>query len=97
MPGEKGSNLYLYTSVGCHLCEKAEALLDQVSGGVRDAVLLMEISESDDLMASYGLRIPVLAGTNRAGAGPDGGSAPAPAGGRARPGGDAPAGRAVPG
>lgn len=61
------SSLYLYTSVGCHLCEKAEALLASALGDQLDRVLPMEISDSEDLLASYGLRIPVIAGTNRAG------------------------------
>jgi hypothetical protein len=63
----RGSNLYLYTSVGCHLCEKAEALLQEVLGEDHERVLPMEIADSDDLMASYGLRIPVIAGNNRDG------------------------------
>lgn len=64
MGEEPGSSLYLYTSVGCHLCETAEQLLVEVLGEGADRVMPMEISDSDDLMASYGLRIPVLAGTN---------------------------------
>ena len=67
MAEAEGSSLYLYTSVGCHLCEKAEQLLHEALGEAVTCVLPMEISESDDLMASYGLRIPVLAGTNRDG------------------------------
>lgn len=50
--------VWFYTSVGCHLCEKAEALLGDSFG----ELTLVEISDSDDLVASYGLRIPVLAG-----------------------------------
>lgn len=67
MDDAPGSCLYLYTSVGCHLCEKAEALIEEVLGAGQTRVLPMEISDSDDLVASYGLRIPVLAGTNREG------------------------------
>ncbi len=54
--------VYLYTSVGCHLCEKAEELLRQLLGESYAELTLVEISDSDDLVASYGLRIPVLAG-----------------------------------
>lgn len=54
--------VYLYTSTGCHLCEKAEELLQQLLGSSFDELTLVEVSDSDDLMASYGLRIPVLAG-----------------------------------
>lgn len=61
------SSFYLYTSVGCHLCEQAEVILQEVLGDDCERVMLMEISDSDDLMASYGLRIPVLAGTSKSG------------------------------
>jgi hypothetical protein len=61
------SSFYLYTSIGCHLCEQAEAILQEVLGDDCERVMLMEISDSDDLMASYGLRIPVFAGTSKSG------------------------------
>jgi hypothetical protein len=54
--------VYLYTSTGCHLCEKAEELLQSLLGESFAELTLVETSDSDDLMASYGLRIPVLAG-----------------------------------
>ncbi|MGA0805531.1 MAG: glutaredoxin family protein [Pseudohongiellaceae bacterium] len=54
--------VYLYTSAGCHLCEKAEELLQQLLGASFSELTLVEVSDSDDLVASYGLRIPVLAG-----------------------------------
>jgi hypothetical protein len=54
--------VYLYTSAGCHLCEKAEELLQLLLGDSFGEVTLVEVSDSDDLVASYGLRIPVLAG-----------------------------------
>ena len=61
------SSYYLYTSQGCHLCEKAEQLLHLVLDEDYQKLLLVEISESDDLMASYALRIPVLAGSSVSG------------------------------
>lgn len=54
--------VYLYTSVGCHLCERAEELLQLLLGDSFTELTLVEVSDSDDLVASYGLRIPVLAG-----------------------------------
>jgi hypothetical protein len=54
--------VYLYTSSGCHLCEKAEELLQLLLGDSFGELTLVEVSDSDDLVASYGLRIPVLAG-----------------------------------
>lgn len=56
-------SVWLYTSAGCHLCEKAEALLKELLGESFSELSLVEVSDSDDLMASYGLRIPVLAAT----------------------------------
>jgi hypothetical protein len=51
--------LNLYTTLGCHLCEEAAAMVQQHEA--RDLTLVMvEISESDDLMEQYGVRIPVL-------------------------------------
>jgi hypothetical protein len=52
--------LGLYTTLGCHLCAQLEALVHALTN---DEVVLrhIEISEDDDLMARYGVRIPVLA------------------------------------
>ncbi len=61
------SPLYLYSSVGCHLCDKAEALLETELGDLWEDVMLIEIADSDDMVASYGLRIPVFAGTSVSG------------------------------
>ncbi len=48
--------LTLYTTLGCHLCEQAEAMLQDL-GVVYDAV---EIADSEALVERYGVRIPVL-------------------------------------
>lgn len=49
--------LLLYTTGGCHLCERAEALL-------RDAVDVpvgpVEVADDAELLERYGVRIPVL-------------------------------------
>ena len=53
--------LLLYTTAGCHLCEQAEevlrAVLDESSGPEWAPV---EISDDPELVAAYGLRIPVI-------------------------------------
>jgi hypothetical protein len=56
------SPVLLYTSLGCHLCEQAVALLQQLLGESFVELTLVETSDSDSHMARYGLRIPVLAG-----------------------------------
>ena len=62
----------LYTTLGCHLCEDALDLLkryraEQVNNlttektGFKEfEIEEIEISESDSLVESYGLRIPVI-------------------------------------
>jgi len=52
--------LVLYTTAGCHLCEHAEALLQQASGGRRLVWQSIDIAEQDELLERYGVRIPVL-------------------------------------
>ncbi len=52
--------ILLYTTLGCHLCEQAEALLLPL---LREGVLEMqpcEIADNELLMAKYGIKIPVL-------------------------------------
>ena len=55
----------LYVRDGCHLCEDASVLLDDMIG--RDAYTAIDIETDDDLLVRYGHRIPVLAvdGTDR--------------------------------
>ncbi|QFY42531.1 glutaredoxin family protein [Candidatus Methylospira mobilis] len=52
--------LALYTTAGCHLCEQAEALLQQASGEKLLVWQSIEIAEQDELLERYGVRIPVL-------------------------------------
>ena len=49
----------LLGTLGCHLCEDAEAvLMPFVAAGVQ--VELIDIAESEAMVERYGLRIPVL-------------------------------------
>jgi len=48
----------LLTTAGCHLCEQAEALLNQALPGV--SVIRVDIAEQDELIEQYGTVIPVL-------------------------------------
>lgn len=47
----------LYTTSGCHLCERAEALIHNMLG---ISVRLVDIADNTDLLERYGIRIPVL-------------------------------------
>ncbi|MFM9836096.1 MAG: glutaredoxin family protein [Methylophilaceae bacterium] len=50
--------LKLFTTSHCHLCDDALMLLLQVCD--TQEVSIIEISENDGLMITYGTRIPVL-------------------------------------
>ena len=54
--------LTLYGTLGCHLCEEAEALLGEARhpGGKSIDLVYVDIADLDEWMARYGLRIPVL-------------------------------------
>ncbi len=52
--------LNLYTSVGCHLCEQALAVVEPLLSQFELVLQQVEIADSEALMARYGLRIPVL-------------------------------------
>lgn len=54
------SQLTLYTTLGCHLCETLEAELARL-GHASIQLERVEIAESETLLARYGTRIPVLA------------------------------------
>lgn len=53
-------HLRLYTTLGCHLCAELEAWLERLAS---KPVTLerVEISDDEELMRRYGVRIPVLA------------------------------------
>ena len=48
----------LYERPGCHLCEDAAELLDQIVGP--DRYERVDIDTDDDLLVRYGHRIPVV-------------------------------------
>lgn len=54
------SRLRLYTTLGCHLCERLEAELARL--GVANIELeRIDIADDEALVKCYGVRIPVLA------------------------------------
>jgi hypothetical protein len=50
--------LILYERDGCHLCDEARVLLDEMLGPGRYS--RVDIETDDDLVLRYGFRIPVL-------------------------------------
>lgn len=50
--------LILYERDGCHLCEEARVLLDEMLG--MDRYQRMDIETDDDLVVRYGFRVPVI-------------------------------------
>lgn len=54
----------LYHTLGCHLCELAEQEIEKVrESGMEISYELVDIADNDDLMAQYGVEIPVLFST----------------------------------
>ena len=49
----------LYERDGCHLCDEARVLLNEMIGSDRYA--RVDIEADDDLVMRYGFRVPVLA------------------------------------
>jgi len=52
--------LLFYTTEGCHLCEYAAAMLDDLARSGKVLAKPVDIGESEELVARYGLTIPVL-------------------------------------
>jgi hypothetical protein len=52
--------LLFYTTSQCHLCELAEALLANTPMPAPIPVDAVDIAQSEELVARYGTRIPVL-------------------------------------
>ena len=50
----------LYTTAGCHLCELAAGILQQLQGALQFQVEPVDIADSDELVDRYGIRIPVI-------------------------------------
>ncbi len=56
--------LILYTTSHCHLCEQAEELLTNLKGKYEINWQCKEISDDDNLIEKYGIRIPVVKRTD---------------------------------
>lgn len=51
---------YLYSTLGCHLCEQAEQVLAQVLPHVQAQIEWVDIIEREEWLARYSTSIPVL-------------------------------------
>ena len=61
-------NVELYTTLGCHLCDEALAMLKFLQAHEKSLTLAeIEIADSEELVAEYGIRIPVITADNSAG------------------------------
>ena len=58
MPNRDEHQIVLYERAGCHLCEDAAVLLDEMLGA--DRYTRVDIETDDDLLVRYGHRIPVV-------------------------------------
>lgn len=52
--------LYLYTTLGCHLCEECKSVIWPVLSAQNIQLKDVEIADDNDLFERYGLRIPVV-------------------------------------
>ncbi len=53
--------LYLYTTLGCHLCEQAKQVAWPVLSEFDYRLQEVEIADDNDLVERFGVRIPVVA------------------------------------
>ncbi|MCR6652313.1 MAG: glutaredoxin family protein [Cellvibrionaceae bacterium] len=53
-------SLILYSTAGCHLCELAEAQLQDAAQAFELTWTVVDIADSAELMKPYALRIPVV-------------------------------------
>ncbi|MDP2152875.1 MAG: glutaredoxin family protein [Methylotenera sp.] len=52
--------LNIYTTSHCHLCEQAEAMLTSIMNDYDISWNSIEISDNEQLMETYGTKIPVI-------------------------------------
>ena len=52
------ARVVLFERAGCHLCEEAALVLDEVLG--MDGYQRVDIDREDDLIVRYGFRVPVV-------------------------------------
>ena len=53
-------SLILYSTPACHLCETALELVEPIISSMAIVITKVDISNSDELVELYGIRIPVF-------------------------------------
>ena len=56
---DSSARVLLYSKPGCHLCEDARAVIEQVCAEVGTGFAEVDITADPDLMRRYGEQIPV--------------------------------------
>ncbi len=56
----QASQITIYTTLGCHLCEQAIAMLQPLQMQGIIALTEVDIADYEELLETYGVRIPVL-------------------------------------
>ena len=54
------TTLILYTTAGCHLCDLADDILQNLARKYQLTIIPTEIGDNDQLVERYGIRIPVV-------------------------------------
>lgn len=54
------TDVILYTTAGCHLCELAQDILQSLPTTYKLNIIPTEIGDDDALVERYGIKIPVL-------------------------------------
>ena len=52
--------IILYTTAGCHLCDLADVILQELSNSYEVTINHTEIGDDDELVRRYGTIIPVV-------------------------------------
>jgi glutaredoxin len=58
--GAKGPQVTFYTKAGCHLCEVARDMLDDIAALTEFALTEIDIRSNNELFEQYRYRIPVI-------------------------------------
>lgn len=54
------AKLNFYTTAGCHLCEQAALMLEELQRQRPVSIEIIDIANSEVLVEKYGIRIPVV-------------------------------------